>query len=61
MQKLLPPGFVAIQELERCVNELGLRGIQIGTHVNEWNLDEPQVFEVLLLGLLGVRSLGGHP
>lgn len=38
---------LAIQELERCVNDLGFRGVQIGTHVNEWNLDEPQVFEVL--------------
>src|SRR5262245_32989017 len=38
---------LAVQELERCVNDLGLRGVQIGTHVNEWNLDEPHVFEVL--------------
>ncbi|CAG8546154.1 6648_t:CDS:2 [Scutellospora calospora] len=30
---------LAVQELKRCVNELGLAGIQIGSHVNEWNLD----------------------
>jgi len=38
---------LAIQELERCVTELGLAGIQIGTHINNWNLDAPEVFAVL--------------
>ncbi len=37
---------LAIQELERCVNELGLRGIEIGSHVNNWNLDAPELFPV---------------
>ena len=32
---------LAIEELRRCVNELGLKGLQIGTHVNDWNLDHP--------------------
>lgn len=36
---------LAIQELERCVKELGLPGVQIGSHVNEWNLDAPELFE----------------
>ena len=36
---------LAIQELERCVLELGLRGIQIGTHVNGLNLSEPRFFD----------------
>lgn len=36
---------LAIQELERC-KKIGLKGIQIGTHINDWNLNEPQVFEV---------------
>ena len=26
---------LAVRELDRCVNELGLRGVQIGSHVNE--------------------------
>ncbi|MBI5647072.1 MAG: amidohydrolase [Ignavibacteriae bacterium] len=36
----------AIAELERCVRELGLAGIEIGSHVNEWNLDDPALFPV---------------
>lgn len=38
---------LAISELERCCGELGLAGVQIGTHVNEWNLDQPELFPVL--------------
>lgn len=37
---------LAIKELERCVNELGLAGIQIGSHVNEYNLDAPELFDI---------------
>ncbi len=37
---------LAIKELERCVNELGMAGIQIGSHVNDWNLDEPSLFPI---------------
>ncbi len=29
----------SVQELERCIQELGLVGVEIGTHVNETNLD----------------------
>lgn len=32
---------LAVLELERCVRELGFPGVQIGSHVNDWNLDEP--------------------
>ncbi|MDF2176814.1 amidohydrolase family protein [Aliiglaciecola sp. CAU 1673] len=39
------PGL-AIKELERCVKELGLAGVQIGSHVNDWNLDAPELFPV---------------
>ena len=35
---------LAVKELERCINELGLSGVQIGTHINDWNLDDPQLF-----------------
>jgi aminocarboxymuconate-semialdehyde decarboxylase len=37
---------LAIGELERCVNELGFPGVQIGTHVNDRNLDDPDMFAV---------------
>jgi aminocarboxymuconate-semialdehyde decarboxylase len=37
---------LAIRELERCVTELGLRGVEIGSHVNDWNLDHPFLFPI---------------
>jgi aminocarboxymuconate-semialdehyde decarboxylase len=35
---------LAIQELQRCVEQLGLSGVQIGSHVENWNLDAPELF-----------------
>jgi len=37
---------LAVRELERCVKELGLAGVQIGSHVNGWNLDQPELYPV---------------
>ena len=37
---------LAVKELERCVVDLRLAGIEIGTHVNDWNLDAPELFPV---------------
>lgn len=37
---------LACQELERCVKELGFAGVEIGSHVNDWNLDAPELFPV---------------
>jgi aminocarboxymuconate-semialdehyde decarboxylase len=37
---------LAIPELERCKN-IGLKGVQIGTHINETNLSDPGVVDVL--------------
>ena len=46
---------LAIQEMERCVNELGLEGIEIGSHIErmtngerdgQWNLSAPELFPV---------------
>lgn len=36
----------AVKELERCRNELGLSGIEIGSHVNDWNLDDEALFPI---------------
>lgn len=35
---------LAIKEMERCVKTPGFAGIQIGSHVNEWNLDDENLF-----------------
>ena len=37
---------LAVIELERCVKDIGLSGVQLGTHINEWNLDAPELFPV---------------
>jgi aminocarboxymuconate-semialdehyde decarboxylase len=37
---------LAIAEMERCVRELGLAGVEIGTNVNGTNLDSPELFPV---------------
>lgn len=37
---------LACQELRRCVEELGLSGIEIGTHVNSMTLDDPKLFPI---------------
>jgi len=36
---------LSIKELERC-KEIGLLGVQVGTHINEMNLDAPQIFDI---------------
>jgi aminocarboxymuconate-semialdehyde decarboxylase len=38
---------LAIRELERCVKKLNFPGVQIGSHVNGWNLDHPALFPIL--------------
>ena len=36
---------LAIQELIRC-KEIGMRGVQIGSHINDWNLDREEIFPI---------------
>jgi aminocarboxymuconate-semialdehyde decarboxylase len=37
---------LAVEELRRCITELGLNGVQIGSHVNSWNLNQAELFPV---------------
>ena len=37
---------LAIRELTRCVRDLGLAGIEIGSNVNGANLDSPELFPI---------------
>ncbi|MBI2380679.1 MAG: amidohydrolase [Gammaproteobacteria bacterium] len=37
---------LAIKELERCVKELGMPGVQIGSNINGMNLDAPELFPI---------------
>jgi len=37
---------LAVQELRRCIQDLGFAGVQIGSHVNKWNLNEPELFPI---------------
>lgn len=36
---------LAIKELERCM-KIGLKGVEIGSHINGWNLNAPELFPV---------------
>jgi aminocarboxymuconate-semialdehyde decarboxylase len=38
---------LAILELERCMNELGMAGVEIGTHIHGKNLDDESIIEIL--------------
>ncbi|RUS18326.1 hypothetical protein BC937DRAFT_88918 [Endogone sp. FLAS-F59071] len=49
---------LAVQELKRCVHELGLKGVQIGSHINEWNLDAPELDSVWAVSLGACEELG---
>jgi aminocarboxymuconate-semialdehyde decarboxylase len=37
---------LAILEMERCVQQLGFTGIEIGSNINDLNLNEPQFFPI---------------
>jgi aminocarboxymuconate-semialdehyde decarboxylase len=52
---------LAMRELERCMRELGLQGVEIGTHVNDWNLDHPALFPVLELAQQLGAAVFVHP
>lgn len=51
----------AVKELERCVKELNFAGVQIGSHVNDWNLSDPELFEVFEAAQELNASIFVHP
>lgn len=51
---------LAIRELERC-KLIGLKGIQIGSHVNEWNLNDERLFPVFEACEKSDMSVFVHP
>lgn len=52
---------LAVKELERCVNELGLAGIEIGTHINDMPLSDPRLFPVFEAAERLGASIFVHP
>lgn len=46
---------LAILEMRRCVKELGFPGVQIGSHINNWDLNAPE-----LLPFYAVRHPPAH-
>lgn len=51
---------LAIEELKRC-KEIGLKGIQIGSHVNDWNLSSPKLFPIFEAAQDLEMSIFVHP
>jgi len=37
---------LAIDEMERCIKELQFPGVQIGSHVEKWNLNAPELYPI---------------
>ncbi len=35
---------LSVKELERCIDQLGFCGVEIGSHINDWNLDNENLF-----------------
>jgi aminocarboxymuconate-semialdehyde decarboxylase len=52
---------LAVAELERCVGELGLAGIEIGTHVNHLNLDAPEIAPIFAAAETLGAAIFVHP
>ena len=52
---------LAIKELKRCVEELGFPGVQIGSHIGEWNLDAPELRPFFAAAEALGASLFVHP
>ncbi|KAG5852853.1 2-amino-3-carboxymuconate-6-semialdehyde decarboxylase [Anguilla rostrata] len=52
---------LAAQEMRRCVTELGFPGVQIGSHINDWDLNSPDLYPVYAAAEELDCSLFVHP
>ncbi|XP_028927661.1 2-amino-3-carboxymuconate-6-semialdehyde decarboxylase isoform X2 [Ornithorhynchus anatinus] len=52
---------LAVEELRRCVRELRFPGVQIGSHINDWDLNAPELFPVYAAAEELGCSLFVHP
>jgi len=52
---------LAVKELIRCKTQLGFQGIQIGSHINEWNLDAHELYPIYEAAEEHGMSLFVHP
>lgn len=52
---------LAVQELIRCKQELGFPGVQIGSHINDWNLDAPELQPIFKAAEEHQCSIFVHP
>lgn len=52
---------LALRELDRCLGELGLAGVEIGSHVNGWNLSDPALFPVFERAAEAGAAVFVHP
>ena len=52
---------LAIKELERCMKQLGLAGVEIGSHVEKWNLSDEHLFPFFEAAQYLDASIFVHP
>jgi aminocarboxymuconate-semialdehyde decarboxylase len=52
---------LAIRELERCYSQLALPGVEIGTHVNSWDLCDREIFVILEVAAALGAAVFVHP
>jgi aminocarboxymuconate-semialdehyde decarboxylase len=52
---------MAAEELDRCVKDLGLKGFEMGTHINKWNLENIELLPVYKAAEQLNTSIFVHP
>lgn len=46
---------LAVLEMRRCVTELGFPGVQIGSHINSWDLNAPELYPFYAVRILCIH------